>query len=57
MSSSHEPIQRDENVTEAETFDRLKAELARAFAAPESAYCRLNADTIIERGRPRGRST
>jgi antitoxin ParD1/3/4 len=34
---------------EAEAFDRLKAELARAFAAPDDAYRLLNADAVIER--------
>jgi putative addiction module CopG family antidote len=43
-------IRRDKERTERETFDRLKAELARAFAAPESAYKPLNADAVIRRG-------
>jgi len=57
MSSSRDLILGGKDLTEAELFDWLKAELARAFAAPDSAYRGLNADTIIERGRPRGRPT
>ena len=34
---------------EAEGFERLKAELTAAFAAPESAYQSLDAETIIAR--------
>ncbi len=43
-------IRRDKARAEAETFARLKAELARAFAAPDSAYGPLDADTVIRRG-------
>jgi putative addiction module CopG family antidote len=43
-------IRRDKERTEAERFERLKAELTRAFAAPDSAYQALDADTVIRRG-------
>jgi putative addiction module CopG family antidote len=46
-------IRRDKERTERETFDRLKAELTRAFAAPDSAYQPLDADTVIQRGQQR----
>lgn len=42
-------IRRDRERAEAEGFERLKAELATAFAAPESAYEILDADTVIAR--------
>ena len=44
-------IRRDKERTEAEQFDRLKAELARAFAAPQSSYAPLGADAVIARNR------
>jgi Arc/MetJ-type ribon-helix-helix transcriptional regulator len=44
-------IRRDKERTEAEQFDRLKAELARAFAAPQSSYGPLGADAVIARNR------
>ena len=34
-----------------QAFDRLKAELGRAFAAPESAYEALTAAEVIARNR------
>jgi antitoxin ParD1/3/4 len=46
-------IRRDKERTERETFDRLKAELTRAFAAPDSAYQPLDADTVVRRGQQR----
>jgi len=46
-------IRRDKERTEREGFERLKAELASAFAAPDSAYTLLDADTVIRRGQPR----
>jgi Arc/MetJ-type ribon-helix-helix transcriptional regulator len=46
-------IRRDKERVEAEQFQRLKAELGRAFAAPESDYAVLNADTVITRARRR----
>ena len=42
-------IRRDKERTEAEQFNRLKAELARAFAAPQSSYAPLDADAVIAR--------
>ncbi|PTD27836.1 addiction module antitoxin [Sphingomonas fennica] len=42
-------IRRDRERAEAEGFERLKAELTAAFAAPESAYQPLDAETIIAR--------
>lgn len=45
-------IRRDKNDTEAAAFERLKAELSHAFAAPDDSYHSLDAETIIRRGRP-----
>jgi antitoxin ParD1/3/4 len=42
-------IRRDMARTDAESFERLKAELTRAFAAPDSAYSPLDADEVIRR--------
>jgi antitoxin ParD1/3/4 len=42
-------IRRDKERVEAEAFDRLKAELTRAFAAHDSAYRTLDADAVIKR--------
>ena len=44
-------IRRDKERTEAKQFDRLKAELTRAFAAPQSSYAPLDADAVIARNR------
>lgn len=44
-------IRRDKERTERETFDRLKAELTLAFAAPDDAYKPLNAADVIARNR------
>ena len=44
-------IRRDKERTEKEAFDRLKAELAHAFAAPESSYGSLTAAEVIARNR------
>ena len=44
-----DPIRHDKQRTEAEGFERLKAELTVAFAAPESAYEALDAETVIAR--------
>ena len=44
-------IRRDKERAEKEAFDRLKAELARAFAAPESSYEPLTAAQVIARNR------
>jgi len=42
-------IRRDKQRAEQEAFDRLKAELTRAFAAPDSAYHPLTAAEVITR--------
>ena len=44
-------IRRDKEGREREAFDRLKAELTHAFAAPESAYIPLTAVEVIARNR------
>jgi antitoxin ParD1/3/4 len=45
-------IRRDKERTELEAFDRLKGELALAFAAPEASYKTLSAAEVIARNRP-----
>ena len=47
-------IRRDMERLEREAFERLKAELARAFAAPDSSYRPLSASDVIagNRGLP-----
>lgn len=47
-------IRRDKERTEAEAFDRLKAELTRAYAAPEESYKPLSAAEVIARNRKAG---
>lgn len=42
-------IRRDKARSEQEAFDRLKAELKRAFAAPDDTYQALSAADVIER--------
>jgi antitoxin ParD1/3/4 len=42
-------IRRDKERVEAEGFARLRAELAVAFAAPDSSFAALDAETIITR--------
>lgn len=44
-------IRRDKERREREAFDRLKAELTHAFAAPESSYVELTAADVIARNR------
>lgn len=44
-------IRRDKERAEHEAFDRLKAELTRAFAAPEDSYKPLTAAEVIARNR------
>ena len=46
-------IRRDMARAEGETFQRLKAELQHAFAAPDDSYQALDAATVIARGRRR----
>jgi len=42
-------IRRDKARSEQEAFDRLKAELERAFAAPDDSYRELSAADVIAR--------
>lgn len=44
-------IRSDKARTEQQAFARLKAELALAYAAPESAYQALTAADVIRRNR------
>lgn len=44
-------IRRDKERAEREVFDRLKAELTRAFAAPDDSYKDLTAADVISRNR------
>ncbi len=44
-------IRRDKVLAEKQAFDRLKAELALAFSAPESDYEPLSAAEVIARNR------
>lgn len=46
-------IRRDRDRVEAEQFQRLKAELEKAFAAPAESYAELDADTVIARNKRR----
>ena len=48
-------IRRDMARSEAEVFDRLKAELQRAFAAPENTYRPLTAAQVIEKNKRSGK--
>ncbi len=42
-------IRRDKERMERQAFDRLKAELTRAFEAPDSSYAPLSAADVIAR--------
>jgi putative addiction module CopG family antidote len=44
-------IRRDKDAKEAAAFERLKAELTHAYAAPESSYKSLTAADVIARNR------
>ena len=44
-------IRRDKARSEREAFERLKAELKRAFAATDDTYHALSATDVIERNR------
>lgn len=46
-------IRRDMARVDTEAFERLKAELQHAFAAPDDSYQPLDAKTVIQRGRRR----
>ena len=42
-------IRRDKERMEQQAFERLKAELTRAFATPDSSYAPLSAAGVIKR--------
>lgn len=44
-------IRRDRERAEQEAFDRLKAELAHAFSAPDASYKPLTAAEVIARNK------
>ena len=44
-------IRRDKERSEREAFERLKAELTRAFAAPDDSYFSLSASDVIARNK------
>lgn len=46
-------IRRDKERSERAAFDRLKAELARAFAAPDASFHPVSASDVIARNKPR----
>jgi len=46
-------IRKDKERAERVAFERLKAELGAAFAAPDAAYLPLDADELIARNRAR----
>ena len=46
-------IRRDKERSEREALDRLKAELARAFAAPDDSYHTLSAADVFARNKVR----
>ena len=49
-------IRRDKERSEREAFERLKAELERAFAAPDESYRPLSASDVIARNATRASS-
>jgi len=44
-------IRRDKERVEKQAFDRLKAELTRAFAAPDCSYVPLSAEDVMARNK------
>ena len=46
-------IRRDKERSEREAFDRLEAELARAFAQPDDSFHPLSASEVIARNKTR----
>lgn len=46
-------IRKDKKETEDQAFERLKAELQRAFSEPETEYRRITAADVIKRNRVR----
>ncbi|WP_353226905.1 addiction module antitoxin [Novosphingobium sp.] len=49
-------IRKDKERAERAEFERLKAELGVAFAAPDATYVSLTADDLIARNRARKRA-
>lgn len=49
-------IRRDKARVEGEAFERLRAELTRAFSAPDSSFQALDADAVIARAARRERA-
>ena len=49
-------IRKDKDRAEREVFERLKAELGVAFAAPDDTYDALTANEVITRNRLRQRA-
>lgn len=48
-AAENSPARRDKERAETQAFDRLKAELTDAFAAPDSSYEPLTAAKVIAR--------
>ena len=48
-------IRRDKEALEAESFERMKAELQLAFSAPDEDYYAVSADDVIARNAGRVR--
>lgn len=46
-------IRRDKERSEREAFERLEAELSRAFAAPDDSYRPLTASDVMARAKAR----
>jgi antitoxin ParD1/3/4 len=46
-------IRKDKKETEEQAFERLKAELQRAFATPDADYRRITAADVVKRNRAR----
>ena len=46
-------IRKDKKRTEEQAFERLKAELHRAFATPDADYRRITATDVVKRNRAR----
>lgn len=46
-------IRKDKKEAEERAFERLKAELTRAFATPEADYVRVSAADVLKRSRAR----
>ena len=46
-------IRKDKKESEEQAFERLKAELHRAFATPETDYGHISAADVIKRNRAR----